>query len=67
MNDKTQVMVGVLFDRYMADVGQMPRWFEEQAASGHGAGKARVVADYIAGMTDRFAIAEHTRLTEPGA
>jgi len=24
--------------------------------------KARVVADYVAGMTDRFAIAEHDRL-----
>ena len=67
MNDKTQIMIGVLFDRYMADASQMPRWFEEQAASGNAAGKARVVADYIAGMTDRFAIAEHNRLTEPGA
>ena len=25
----------------------------------------RVVADYIAGMTDRFAIEEHRRLTDP--
>jgi dGTPase len=25
-------------------------------------GQARVVADYIAGMTDRYAIAEHERL-----
>jgi dGTPase len=26
-------------------------------------GRARVIADYIAGMTDRFAIAEHKRIT----
>ena len=26
------------------------------------AGQARVVADYVAGMTDRYAIAEHERL-----
>jgi dGTPase len=29
------------------------------------AGQARVVADYVAGMTDRYAIAEHERLTDP--
>jgi dGTPase len=28
-------------------------------------GRARAVADYIAGMTDRFAILEHRRLFEP--
>ncbi|GMR07320.1 MAG: deoxyguanosinetriphosphate triphosphohydrolase [Gammaproteobacteria bacterium] len=28
-------------------------------------GRARVVADYIAGMTDRYAIAEHRRLYDP--
>ena len=27
--------------------------------------QARVVADYIAGMTDRFALQEHRRLTDP--
>jgi dGTPase len=28
-------------------------------------GRARAVADYIAGMTDRFAILEHQRLFDP--
>jgi len=28
--------------------------------------RARVVADYIAGMTDRYAIGVHTRLFNPG-
>ena len=27
--------------------------------------RARVVCDYIAGMTDRFAISEHSRLYDP--
>jgi len=37
------------------------------AETGHGlAARARVVADYIAGMTDRYAILEHRRLFEPG-
>jgi dGTPase len=28
-------------------------------------GEARAVGDYIAGMTDRFALAEHQRLVSP--
>jgi dGTPase len=28
-------------------------------------GRARAVADYIAGMTDRYAIVEHERLFDP--
>ena len=59
---KTRAMVEVLFERYMSDTSQMPRWFEKRAALGQPDGQARVVADYIAGMTDRFAIAEHDRL-----
>ena len=39
----------------------------QQAESAHGpAGRARAVSDYIAGMTDRYAILEHRRLFEPG-
>ena len=61
MNEKTQTMIEVLFERYMADPGRMPGWFEKQAA-GKTENRARVVADYIAGMTDRFAIREFERL-----
>jgi dGTPase len=62
MNDRTRVMVDGLFAIYMNDTGQMPAAFQKQAGAGNEAGKARVVADYIAGMTDRFAISEHERL-----
>jgi dGTPase len=34
---------------------------EKAGASGH----ARAVADYIAGMTDRYAILEHERIFDP--
>ncbi|HVX91254.1 MAG TPA: hypothetical protein VHC20_06570, partial [Candidatus Paceibacterota bacterium] len=30
------------------------------------AGRARIVADYIAGMTDRYAILEHGRIFDAG-
>ena len=48
-----------LFDRYTSRPNEMPREF---ADGGHGEGLARGAADYIAGMTDRFAIGEHRRL-----
>jgi dGTPase len=50
-------VVRELFDAYMGDPGQMSADF---AARGD---LARSVADYIAGMTDRFAAREHERLT----
>jgi dGTPase len=46
-----------LFTAYMSDLKQMPADFAERADI------ARAVADYIAGMTDRFAAREHERLT----
>ena len=61
MNESTQAMIELLFGRYMSDPQQMPVGFAEQAAGPLGV-RARTVADYIAGMTDRFAIAEHDRL-----
>lgn len=63
MNDETQVIVESLFRIYMNDTGQIPSTFEPQASLDDEAGRARVVADYIAGMTDRFAIAEYERLS----
>ncbi len=62
MNSRTQGMIQLLFIRYMADVAEMPDWFAQTAAVPEESDKARVIADYIAGMTDRFAIAEFERL-----
>ena len=64
MTDQTKAMIAVLFDRYMTDPGQLPAEFSARASADGGTEsvRARVVADYIAGMTDRFAIAEYDRL-----
>jgi dGTPase len=55
-----------LFAAFFAEPSKMPsEWAasaEAKAATEGEAGKAGVVADYIAGMTDRYAIAEHRRL-----
>ena len=62
MNEKTQAMIEQLFAAYMKNPGEMPPEFATRAGTADAEGRARVVADYIAGMTDRFAIAEHARL-----
>ena len=56
-------IVRELFEIYSGDASAMPAEFAERTADREAADRARVVADYIAGMTDRFAIAEHRRLT----
>ena len=61
MTGKAQKMIEVLFERYMSNPGEMPKEFFVRAGTDEKTA-ARVVADYIAGMTDRFAIAEHERL-----
>ena len=66
MTSKAGRVVGALFDAFFNDPTLMPdehRGAGERLERAHGtAGRARAVADYIAGMTDRFAIAEHARL-----
>ncbi|MEO1015704.1 MAG: deoxyguanosinetriphosphate triphosphohydrolase [Pseudomonadota bacterium] len=58
-------IVGDLFGQFHSDPGTLPTHWRDAAdlaeASGE-SGRARVVCDYIAGMTDRFAIREHERL-----
>ncbi|QXW18783.1 deoxyguanosinetriphosphate triphosphohydrolase [Comamonas aquatica] len=62
--DAARQMVRELFDAYMAQPSMMkPRfaWRAQQAASP--AARARAVADFVAGMTDRYAAKEHVRIT----
>jgi dGTPase len=60
MTDQAQETVAFLFAELMKDYRRMPDEHatraRELAAAGNAAGAARVVADYIAGMTDRFAL-----------
>jgi len=51
-----------LFGRYAADVDALPPDWRDQAPA-HGTREyTRYVADFIAGQTDRYALAEHRRL-----
>ncbi len=69
MNVKSKRVVSELFAAFIDDPALLPPQQQERVAaleaSAGEAGRARAVADYIAGMTDRFAIAEHARLFDP--
>ncbi len=70
MTTKARRVLQELFEAFFKDLSLMPpehRAHSVQAEAAQGAaGRARGVADYIAGMTDRYAILEHRRLFEPG-
>jgi len=69
MTNKAGKVVRDLFGAMFEDVELMPTEHREAAgrleAEDGRTGRARAVADYIAGMTDRFAILEHRRLFNP--
>lgn len=62
MTEKVQAILKDLFQIYMTDIDKMPLQFSSAVDKQDQTSGARVVADYIAGMTDRFAIAEHERI-----
>jgi len=51
-----------LFYRYSARPDDLPAEWKEGLAGAGEAARARRIADFIAGMTDRYALAEHARL-----
>jgi dGTPase len=51
-----------LFGRYTAHPGDLPAEWQGGLANAGDPARARRIADFIAGMTDRFALAEHARL-----
>jgi dGTPase len=62
MAAKARRIIAGLFAAYMAEPGLLPLQYRVRAQSGADSDKARIVADYIAGMTDRYAMKEHRRL-----
>nr|WP_315228467.1 deoxyguanosinetriphosphate triphosphohydrolase [uncultured Albidiferax sp.] len=62
MTTQAQTMVHELFNAYLAAPQEMAPAYTERAARA-AANAPRAVADYLAGMTDRFAAREHERLT----
>jgi len=59
--------ISLMFPAFFDDPSRMPPEWAAQAADRTGAARAVVVADYIAGMTDRYALGEVERLAGDGA
>lgn len=62
MKNKAQRILEALFKAYQEDPGLLPTRYQTKMRE---EGKERVICDYIAGMTDRFAIDEHAKLFDP--
>jgi dGTPase len=72
MTNKARRIVADLFGAFFDSPDLLPPQYQKMAGEGAGkptdpaATRARAVADYIAGMTDRYAIKEHRRLFAVG-
>ena len=62
MTNKARRIVGDLFAAFMDDPHILPPQYQAMARED----KPRAIADYIAGMTDRYAMKEHRRLFAVG-
>jgi dGTPase len=58
MSSKARRIISDLFEAFLAEPGLLPPEFQARAQQD----RPRAIADYIAGMTDRYAIVEHRRL-----
>jgi dGTPase len=62
MSVKAQRLVGALFSAYLEEPSQLPQPVQRRLENGD---PHRVVCDYVAGMTDRFALQEYRKLFDP--
>lgn len=62
MQEKSKRIIDALFSIYIKETNQLPPQFHKTVPE---FGKERVICDYIAGMTDRFAQYEYERLFFP--
>ena len=62
MTNKARRIISDLFGAFMEDSRLLPPQYQQMARTD----KPRAIADYVAGMTDRYAIREHRRLFAVG-
>ena len=66
MTSKSRKTLTALFQRFTEEVNLLPTDWQEKAEKGDEKHKARVIADYLASMTDRYALLEYERIFETG-
>jgi dGTPase len=62
MADKAKRIITQLFEAYLEDSNQLPPSFRERLKNED---QMQLICDYIAGMTDRFALQEYKKLFDP--
>jgi dGTPase len=62
MQAKAEIFLRDLYRAYTGNLRMLPEEIQAQVPAG---GLERTVCDYIAGMTDRFALQEHSKLFDP--
>ena len=62
MRTKAERFLTILFENYLQNPTLLPVSYQEKYQE---YGMERVICDYIAGMTDRYALDEYKRLFEP--
>ncbi|MDH3738243.1 MAG: deoxyguanosinetriphosphate triphosphohydrolase, partial [Alphaproteobacteria bacterium] len=67
MTSKARRVVGAIFERMFEEPELLPVEWRGRAEEKDDAGRARMIADYIAGMTDRYALEVHQKLFDPDA
>ncbi len=60
--DKAGEIVAALFEAFAAEPDRLPAPWRDKVRGADAAGGARTIADYIAGMTDRYAVTDYTRV-----
>lgn len=65
MTSKAQRVVKELFDFFVNEPNCLPPWWHDLTDGANTQNTAIHVADFIAGMTDRFALEEHSRIFDP--
>lgn len=62
MHKKAERILTELFNAYENEPSMLPKHFQDQIDE---KGKQRTICDYLAGMTDRFAVDEYSKLFDP--
>lgn len=65
MSSKAKRVVGELFDFFINEPNCLPSVWYAQTDGPHSPRTAELIGDFIAGMTDRFALEEHARIFDP--
>ncbi len=66
MTSKSKKLLTALFCRFMEETNILPTEWQNHIADKKNQDKARIIADYVASMTDRYALLEYERIFETG-